>query len=298
MDSIRKHETSAPDRVAIRAWLSGNRPYEEGAALYKIHGKEKLLHRLFAEPHSDYKQELLASKLTELVTAPGKVRNIKISIDAAPANKAFVELKEQVDVLSRNLVNVEQEKEYLEDEKFELEEEKTELTEQVNDLSDQVIDLQDKLLVKKKGGWPAIMDAQVQQLHDEWLPLFSEKKNLQGRIYDIAKAGKTDKEKKLQAGNMAHRILHLRDRCRKIYSDRDWYLEHGALPVVADPIELPTNPNKYPTRLASFQRYVREYRAKIKDKPNDTKVPGWEKLISNYEWGITELKKRMGLDAV
>lgn len=142
-------------------------------------------------------------------------------------------------------------------------------------------------------GWPADMDNNVKALYDEWLPLFKERKDLQARITDVALMGEQDPEKEKEAGAMAHRILDLRDQCQAIYRKRDAYLQTGKLPAApaAFDLEVPTDPRKQPAALANWQRYLRDYKAKLKAAPADE---NYRHQVARYEWGIAELKKRMG----
>jgi hypothetical protein len=145
-------------------------------------------------------------------------------------------------------------------------------------------------------GWPADMDETVRGLHDQWLPLFSEKKNLQSRIYDIAKAGLVDALKKTEAGAMAHKILDLRDACRMIYFKRDYYLLNKTLPEEPKPVQLVTDPKKYAIVLYNHKKYVRNYKSKLLTKPGDKKLLA---QLAKHEWAVTEYEKLLGInDAV
>src|SRR5437763_1793794 len=64
---------------------------------------------------------------------------------------------------------------------------------------------------KTPGRWshPDDQDPVEKSLFTSWHPLFLERANLQSRILDVARQGQKDPEKKVEAGQMAHRILHL-----------------------------------------------------------------------------------------
>lgn len=141
--------------------------------------------------------------------------------------------------------------------------------------------------------WPKERDAMLQALHEKWKPLFAEMMSLTARIYDVALAGKGETAKKVEAGQMAHRILDLDDMCDAIYEQRDHYLKHGKMPEKPKPLELAIDPIKMPVALANAERYVRQYKNKLKKKPDDVKAV--EKL-KQYEWAVGEYKKLLKID--
>lgn len=113
---------------------------------------------------------------------------------------------------------------------------------------------------ENRNGWPAKLDGPLKALYDEWILKFKESSSLEARIYDVALAGISDPNYERQAGQMAHRILDLRDEIRNIYQKRDHYIQHGVFPgqkmlfkpVVADPLKLAErrlNLRRYLTRL-------------------------------------------------
>lgn len=142
-------------------------------------------------------------------------------------------------------------------------------------------------LQKQPGRWsdPAHMDAAEKDLHATWHPLFLEMNNLQARIYDVAKAGTTDGEQQKAAGIMAHRILNLAQQCKAIYKTRDAYFSTGQLPAPA--VALAVDPQIAFLKLKNAERYVREFTAKLKAKPNDKKatekLAHWQNIVSEYK---------------
>lgn len=249
----------------ISDWLAGSRHYDAGVALYLEHGNNALLKMMFQEGWSPFKEKKLSQVLEAL-----HVDDHGHCCDACAHGHTCESERPTIHEPIKLTV----------------------------DISPYFSKPHAEELVPAPvlRGWPAVMDLQVRELHDEWLPLFSEKKNLQSRIYEIAKAGETLPDKKTEAGTMAHRILDLRDQCRDIYRRRDHYLQHGSLPQPAAPLELPSNPALYHKSLSNYERYVREYKAKLAAEPQH---PTAQAQIDKYSWGITELKKRLGInDAV
>lgn len=141
--------------------------------------------------------------------------------------------------------------------------------------------------------WPKDRDAMLEALHQKWKPLFAEMMNLTSRIYDVALAGKSDPAKKMEAGQMAHRILDLDDMCDEIYEQRDYYLKEGSLPEEEKSFDLVVDPIKIPVALANAERYVRQYKNKLKKKPDDVNAV---KQIDKYQGMVNQYKKILKLD--
>ncbi len=259
---------------AVNNWLVSGGGYSAGVALYLAHGKDALLKKLFKEEWSAFKEQKLRVAMLALTGVLPPVADTADVVDVP-----LKALKEELSELQYQLDEVASEKDELEESNWELEEYNAELQSEVKKLKN--------VAKNAPKGWPADMDATIKALHDEWMPLFMEKKNLQSRIYDVAKAGE-----KTEAGAMAHRILDLRDECRHIYKKRDHYLVHKKLPEEPKLIELPVDKNKWPITLQNYQRYVREYKKKLAAAPGDA---NFLKQLEKYQWGVAELKKLMGL---
>lgn len=135
--------------------------------------------------------------------------------------------------------------------------------------------------------WPGEMDAIVKSLHEQWKPLFAEMNDLQTRLYDVAVAGKTDKAKEIAAGKMAHKILDLDDACESIYARRDHYMQHGKLPEESKPADVVVDPVKMVVALKNAERYVREFKNKLKKDATNTKAAAklkhWEGMVDYYK---------------
>lgn len=160
------------------------------------------------------------------------------------------------------------------------------------DIPKEETDVPEKETPKPFTGWPAEKDEVVTALHAQWKPLFAEMMNLMARIYDVAKAGLNDEARRRDAGAMAHRILDLDDICTTIYEHRDYYLKHSKLPEEEKPVQLVTDPKKYPLALQNHKRYLREYKAKLLKHPDDLKTA---LQVKKHEWAIAEYSRLLGL---
>lgn len=290
--------TSGTRHGDIKAWLDSNRSYDAGIKLYFKYGNDPLLTLLFKETYSDFKLQKLHQVLGDMINPPAPAEK-KTIIPAAPNTavmsnedkRLIADLAKGVDILFGKKHDIESSIDDLQDDHYTLEF-------QVDNLADDQSKLQKEVNKLKNSpkfiprGWPKELDETLQSLYNDWLPKFNEKKNLQARIYDIALAGQKDPWQKTQAGVMAHRILDLRDEIRKIYKNRDYYLDHEKLLEEKKPIDIPEDRNKWPLTLQNWQRYVREYKSKLKKKPDNE---DFKKQLAKYEWGVTELKKLLGL---
>jgi DNA repair exonuclease SbcCD ATPase subunit len=295
---------------AIIQWLDKRGGYAAGAALYLEHGQNLLLKRLFALPANEFREYKLRKEMEALVKPKALKQPLSSSASTviAMANlpeqqkissliqldpKELEELKDQVKDQEWTIEQLEDEKSDLQDTLDDLEYDHQDLTNDYESLKEEAEKLK-KAAKYTPRGWPPVMDATMQQLHDQWLPLFVEKKNLQSRIHDIATAGETNPDKKTEAGAMAHRILDLRDSCRSIYVKRDHYLEKGVLPDEPKPydLEIPTDANKWPLTLANYQRYVRQYKNKLAKRPDNK---NFQHQLERYEWGVAQIKKLLGI---
>jgi hypothetical protein len=147
-------------------------------------------------------------------------------------------------------------------------------------------------------GWPnPITDPVMRALWDQWRPKYAELMSLQQRLYEVALQGeKGDSNKKLEACQMAHRIMDLDDECDEIYAERDHYLQRGHLPGNSQPVEPVGDPVRWATELQNCQRYVRNYRLKITKDPLNKRVPIWQEKIKDWEQDIIRYKKLLKLD--
>jgi len=136
--------------------------------------------------------------------------------------------------------------------------------------------------------WPAQKDEVLGALQAKWRPLFSEMMNLCSRIYDVAKLGEIDSGQKDAAGRMAHRILDLDDQCDEIYDQRDYYLEHKCLPESEKLMSLVVDPKKIPLALQNAERYIRDYRNRLKINPENVNAAN---QLKKWEWARDEYKK-------
>lgn len=214
----------------IQQWLNGDRNYENGAKLYLKHGKDKLLHKVFAEPASDFKKKRLHEALLGLYRGDKKIE---------------VEIEDSKEIVLERTISAEKR-------------------------------------------WPEERDEVLAALHAKWKPLFAEMMHLCTTILDVARAGEKDESKKKEAGKMAHRILDLDDRCDAIYDQRDHYIKHGQLPAEEKQMDdVVVDPKKIPIALQNAERYVREYKIRVKNNPTNEKFAAqlkkWEGRIAIYK---------------
>ncbi|RYE02393.1 MAG: hypothetical protein EOP50_00185 [Sphingobacteriales bacterium] len=304
----------------IKQWLAGPRPYDAGVALYQAHGKDPLLLKAFSEPHTEFKERRLAQALEGLLISPDPrpvrvaqrfailgseiIRSAehypKPNIKYEPAD-AWQHLIDQLPVMKAEMhadgfnLNAREDDGRVDDVEYTV----SDLQEQVEGLTGTVKKLQEHAKAKHRNGWPIELDATLQALHDQWKPLFTERMMLMNTIYDVAKAGRTDTEKRLEAGRMAHRILALREQCIALYEQRDHYLEHGKLPADPVPEGVATDPRQFPKKLANHERYRREYKAKLEAlqqaaAPDQAAIGKLQANIQKQDTYISWYKKQMG----
>jgi hypothetical protein len=144
-----------------------------------------------------------------------------------------------------------------------------------------------------KNKWPDQCDEILSSLKHRWRELYGEMTNLQARVGDLARAGVTDPNKKQEAGRMALRILDLDEACDEIYSKKDYYIEHGKLPLEAPPIEISLDPALWYKKLHNHQRYCRQFRKDLENYPGNTdKVD----LLKKHEWAVSQYKKLLKME--
>lgn len=134
-------------------------------------------------------------------------------------------------------------------------------------------------------GWPnPISDPVIQQLFEQFKPLYSELMHLQANIYEVAMQGREgNTNKKLQACQMAHRILDLDDELDEIYAARDHVLETGRLPEKNNEEEIVGDPVRLATQRLNYERYVRYYRNLLEKNPGDKKAAKWAQKLKDFQ---------------
>lgn len=137
--------------------------------------------------------------------------------------------------------------------------------------------------VNKDKKWSQQRDEVEEAMYQQWKPLFAEMMNLTARVGDIARLGEKDTLKKIEAGRMALRICDLDDELDEIYLQRDQYLQNGQKPVSFPYGEVCIDPMRMPLKLANHQRYVREYKAKLAQKPDNVK---FAEQIKKHQWFV------------
>jgi hypothetical protein len=119
-------------------------------------------------------------------------------------------------------------------------------------------------------GWPAKMKPELAALKEVWQPLYKELMNLCARLLDVARLGRQDKNKEMEAGQMALRILKLREDIKEIYCDRDHYLQHGCFPGKEQPFTPVVDDLKLAERRLTVRRYLTRLNNELakEGKPN------------------------------
>jgi hypothetical protein len=233
----------------IRIWFNGARKYEDGVQLYLKYGKDPLLIKLFTqESYSDFKLKKLTSALDDILST-----NCKKPVTLANFQRVVTETPGQI---------------------------KTEVAANLDKL-----EAEHKLPEKK---WPDVRDPILEALYLKWKPVFAEMMNLVARVGDIARAGKTDPNKKEEAGRMALRILDLCDECDTYYFNRDHYIEKKALPVEKKPIDISLDPLLWPKLLQNHSRYVRQFKRDLEKDPSNIQKAEY---LKKHEWAVSEYKK-------
>jgi hypothetical protein len=136
--------------------------------------------------------------------------------------------------------------------------------------------------------WPQEMDEVVKALFEQWKPLFSERNDLCSRLDAIARAGDENK-----TGKMAHRILDLDDAVDDLYAKRDYYLQHGKLPQAKQPRKMAVDPIKMAVVLKNHERYVREFKRKLKTNASNVK---WAAKLKEHEDAVAYYKQQLKID--
>lgn len=134
---------------------------------------------------------------------------------------------------------------------------------------------------KGKYVWSEKPDDVEQSLHLRWKPLFVEMMDLVSRVGDIAQLGEKDPEKEKEAGRMALRILDLDDQLEEIYEERTHYLNTGKQLEKYPYGEPCLDPVLIPAKLQNHKRYLREQKAKLTKKPDNTETA---MLVKKHEW--------------
>lgn len=283
----------------IKAWLDSKRNYEAGIHIYFKYGNDSLLTLLFKEAYSDFKLQKLIEVVGALITTPvpqaseEKKKETKVAevthMSDAIDSVILANIEKNVDILFNKQDDIE-------DDHYNLQNQVEEIATEQNNLEKKVDQLKNSPKFTPRG-WPKEMDETLKALHDEWFPKFTEKKNLQARLYDIALAGQQDLDKKKEAGAMAHKILDLRDEIRNIYQKRDYYMQHKKLPEEPKLLDIPEDYKRWPLTLQNYQRYARDYRNQLRSlavtEENKDKIAAAMKQLQKYEWGIEKLKELM-----
>lgn len=279
----------------MREWLNGSRDYASGVKLYQEHGDDPLLIRMFAEPESEFKKKKLVAALQgiwdnrkgpkQAVSTPKPIQSPSKPVPFT-IKRELVKSKKEIDRLDGVVSGHEQTIEDLEWEKDELEEEKDELVEANEELERENKELKK---TKSRNGWPLAMDETLTAIHAQWKEKFLTMVDLQSRIFEVGLAGKKDLAKEKEAGVMALQILDLREQVISIYRRRDHYLEHGKLPDDPSPVLDCLDPIIWPVKLANAERYVREYKAQMKEMDPASKQ--YEKKLRQLDKWQTEVSK-------
>ena len=104
--------------------------------------------------------------------------------------------------------------------------------------------------------------------------------------------GLKDNSKRMEACQMAHAIIDLDEQLDEIYNKREFYKINGHLPYEVEP-EIIGDPVRWATELKNAERYVRDYRIKVKKDPANEK---WAAKLRKYEADVMRYKKLLKLD--
>jgi hypothetical protein len=245
----------------IRKWLNGPRNYSEGVKLLLEHSQDEKLKKLFStEGPTDFKKKKLHETLQQILSNTN--RN---------GIKNFIQRQKPLEPELQKVLN----------------------TTSTRLISQTPTRLDISAPLQNPNKWPAQMDEVTKALFEKWKPIYAEKCNLEARIYEVAKAGLKNKSKEMEAGKMAHRILDLDDQCEQIYEQRNHYLKTGELPFHSKPSKLVVDPVKMATELKNAERYLREYKGRLKKNPADEKAAV---KLKQYEEKIAYYKKELKLD--
>jgi hypothetical protein len=141
--------------------------------------------------------------------------------------------------------------------------------------------------------WPEQCDEILSTLKHRWRELYGEMINLQARLGDLARGGATDPNKREEAGRMALRILDLDESCDEIYEKKEYYQEHGKLPIETSPIEISLDPALWYKRLQNHQRYCRQFRKDLEKEPGNIDKA---ELLKKHEWAVNQYKKLLKME--
>lgn len=142
--------------------------------------------------------------------------------------------------------------------------------------------------------WPETTDEILKSLRDRWRPLYGEMTMLQGRLHEVANQGARDPAKKEEARQMAQRILELEEAVYEIYAEKEYYTEHGKLPVAVKAIEENITLEAAYRQKSNLERYLRDLanklsRSELSDHKRTKWLTKWDALASQ----LMELNKKL-----
>lgn len=153
-------------------------------------------------------------------------------------------------------------------------------------------------LVAETHGWPDAMSAELMALKEVWKPLYAEQMNLNARLYDVARLGVDDKNKEQEAGQMAHRILNLRDQIKDIYFQRDYYLENNVFPGKEQVFKPVVTDIKIAERRLTVRRYLtrlkKELAAQAKPHIRLKQEKKWTEYVAEMHYINEKLNRPYG----
>jgi regulator of replication initiation timing len=278
----------------IRQWLNDGGTYQDGVDLLLQFSQDPDMVELFTlEMETDFKKKLLRQELLQVLKSQSEdpePPNAGQATVLADQNELPAAAGLAAPVASEIVTELSQQLEQTMDELTEAKDQIDDLELQNEQLQDENHDLQKKVTTKSPGRWshPSKMDQVEKELHDAWHPLFLEKCHLQNIIYDLANEGKTNREKCIQAGQMAHRILDLSKQCRSFYKKRDTYFTTGQAPMVdAAAEQYAVDPVVALKKLANAERYVRQMKNNLEKNPDDENskrlLAKWQAAVDHYK---------------
>jgi hypothetical protein len=136
----------------------------------------------------------------------------------------------------------------------------------------QTIPVGEPSIPKPRRRWSENMDEVECSLFKKWKPLHSEMLDHQYCVGQLARGGLKNPVLKEKAGKMALDIIRLDQLCDEIYAQRNQYLDHGKHPEDFRPKKPCLDPLQWPTKVDNAERYIREWKLKLKKDTTNTKA--------------------------
>jgi len=158
----------------------------------------------------------------------------------------------------------------------------------------QIVKKAETVIVSTGKQWPDDPDDILTSLRERWRPLYGEMTMLQGRLHEVANQGQRVKEKKEEARQMAGRILELQDEINGIYAEKEYYQQHGSLPVPVKTVEENISLEEAYRKKQNNERYLRDLAGKLsRTALTDHKRTKWLAKWDTLATQLRELNKKL-----